>query len=243
MQFFLITGASKGLGRSLMEQALKEGGEVSALSRTVSGEKREGLTEYSVDLTNLTDTERQMKAILDQVQPERYTAVTLINNAGMVAPIKRAKEASMEELERHYTLNLTAPVLLSQMFAKRFEAFSGKKTIVNITSGAAKNPYKGWSAYCSSKAGLDMFTRTFGLEQEDEAHPARMISFSPGVMDTDMQGVIRSSSKEDFHDIERFRNLKETKSLRSPEDIAGVIHSLISGEVENGRIYDIKEFL
>ena len=57
-----------------------------------------------------------------------------------------------------------------------------------------------------------MFTRTFGFEQEDEELPVRMISFSPGVMDTDMQAVIRSSSKEDFHDIERFRNLKETKT-------------------------------
>ncbi|MED1921172.1 (S)-benzoin forming benzil reductase [Bacillus velezensis] len=243
MQFFLITGASKGLGRALTEQALQEGAEVAALSRTISGEKCEGLTEYSVDLTDLADTERQMKAILDQAEKKGYSAVTLINNAGMVEPIKRAKEASAEELNRHYTLNLTAPVLLSQMFTKRFEAFSGSKTIVNITSGAAKNPYKGWSAYCSSKAGLDMFTRTFGFEQEDEELPVRMISFSPGVMDTDMQAVIRSSSKEDFHDIERFRNLKETKNLRSPEYIAGVIHSLIAGEPVNGRIYDIKEFL
>ncbi|ARW41422.1 Benzil reductase ((S)-benzoin forming) [Bacillus licheniformis] len=42
MQFFLITGASKGLGRALTEQALQEGAEVAALSRTISGEKREG---------------------------------------------------------------------------------------------------------------------------------------------------------------------------------------------------------
>ncbi|TXF94582.1 SDR family NAD(P)-dependent oxidoreductase, partial [Lactobacillus delbrueckii subsp. bulgaricus] len=85
-------------------------------------------------------------------------------------------EASLDELQRHYQLNLTAPVLLSQLFTKRFASYSGKKTVVNITSGAAKNPYKGWSAYCSSKAGLDMFTRTFGFEQEDEELPVNMIS-------------------------------------------------------------------
>ena len=72
MQFFLITGASKGLGRALTEQALQEGAEVAALSRTISGEKREGLTEYSVDLTDLADTGRQMKAILDQAEERGF---------------------------------------------------------------------------------------------------------------------------------------------------------------------------
>ncbi|MCY8857537.1 (S)-benzoin forming benzil reductase [Bacillus atrophaeus] len=243
MQLYIITGASKGLGEAIAQQALEKGHNVHALSRSESEISHERLSQHQIDLTNLQEAEHQFNTLLQSIQPDDFSAVTLINNAGMVTPIKRAGEASLEELQRHYDLNLTAPVLLSQMFTKRFSTFEGEKTIVNISSGAAKNPYKGWSAYCSSKAGLDMFTRTFGYEQEDERLPVKMISFSPGVMDTDMQAVIRSSSKKDFHDIERFQKLNETGNLRSPEFIAGTLLSLLSDEVENGRIYSIKELL
>ncbi|MCY8485791.1 (S)-benzoin forming benzil reductase [Bacillus atrophaeus] len=243
MQLYIITGASKGLGEAIAQQALEKGHKVDALSRSESEISHERLSQHQIDLTNLQEAEHQFNTLLQSIQPEDFSAVTLINNAGMVTPIKRAGEASLEELQRHYDLNLTAPVLLSQMFTKRFSTFEGEKTIVNISSGAAKNPYKGWSAYCSSKAGLDMFTRTFGYEQEDERLPVKMISFSPGVMDTDMQAVIRSSSKKDFHDIERFQKLNESGNLRSPEFIAGTLLSLLGDEVENGRIYSIKELL
>ncbi|MCY9163834.1 (S)-benzoin forming benzil reductase [Bacillus atrophaeus] len=243
MQLYIITGASKGLGEAIAQQALEKGHKVHALSRSESEISHERFSQHQIDLTNLQEAEHQFNTLLESIQPDDFSAVTLINNAGMVTPIKRAGEASLEELQRHYDLNLTAPVLLSQMFTKRFSTFEGEKTIVNISSGAAKNPYKGWSAYCSSKAGLDMFTRTFGYEQEDERLPVKMISFSPGVMDTDMQAVIRSSSKKDFHDIERFQKLNESGNLRSPEFIAGTLLSLLGDEVENGRIYSIKELL
>ena len=107
-----------------------------------------------------------MKAILDQAEEKGYSAVTLINNAGMVEPIKRAKEASAEELNRHYTLNLTAPVLLSQMFTKRFEAFSGSKTIVNITSGAAKILIKAGARIAAQKRGLICLREHSGLNRK-----------------------------------------------------------------------------
>ncbi|MGO5673329.1 (S)-benzoin forming benzil reductase [Bacillus subtilis] len=243
MELYIITGASKGLGQAIALQALEKGHEVHALSRTKTDVSHEKLTQHQIDLINLEEAEQQFETLLSSIDPDRYSGITLVNNAGMVTPIKRAGEASLDELQRHYQLNLTAPVLLSQLFTKRFASFSGKKTVVNITSGAAKNPYKGWSAYCSSKAGLDMFTRTFGFEQEDEELPVNMISFSPGVMDTEMQAVIRSSSKKDFHHIERFRKLNETGSLRSPDFIAGTLLSLLEKGTENGRIYDIKEFL
>ncbi len=163
MRFFLITGASKGLGRALAEQVLQEGAEVAALSRTISGEKREGLTEYSVDLTDLADTERQMKAILDQADEKRYSAVTLINNAGMVEPIKRAKEASAEELNRHYTLNLTAPVLLSQMFTKRSAA---AKPLSTSHRARRKILIKAGARIAAQKRGLICLREHSGLNRK-----------------------------------------------------------------------------
>lgn len=87
-----------------------------------------------------------------------------------------------------------------------------------------------------------MFTRTFGFEQEDEELPVNMISFSPGVMDTEMQAVIRSSSKKDFHHIERFRKLNETGSLRSPDFIAGTLLSLLEKGRKTAAFMILKSF-
>ncbi|MFB8735641.1 SDR family NAD(P)-dependent oxidoreductase [Bacillus sp. SL00103] len=69
-------------------------------------------------------------------------------------------QGGQDMLHQHYTLNLVIPVLLSHVFVPQTQSFNGKKMIVHLSSGAAKNPYKGWSAYCASKAGLDMFMRT-----------------------------------------------------------------------------------
>jgi benzil reductase ((S)-benzoin forming) len=243
MHLSIVTGASKGLGAAMAEGLLQKGHIVHAVSRTKSDISHDRLIQHEADLAQLAETEKWFRQFSDSVQAHDFASITLINNAGMVTPIKRAGEAEPEELRLHYDLNLLAPVMLSQLFTKWLKPYKGKKSIVNISSGAAKNPYKGWSAYCSSKAGLDMFTKTFGFEQEDESDPVKMISFSPGIMDTGMQEVIRSSSKKDFHEIERFKTYQTEGKLRSTSYVAGILLDLLETDFENGRVYDIKEFL
>jgi len=67
----------------------------------------------------------------------------------------------------------------------------GGGTIVNISSGAVYQPLEGWSAYCSSKAGLAMLTRSIALETAGTG--VRVFGFSPGTIDPDMQTKIRAS--------------------------------------------------
>jgi NAD(P)-dependent dehydrogenase (short-subunit alcohol dehydrogenase family) len=64
-------------------------------------------------------------------------------------------------------------------------------TIINVSSGAAHRPLEGWSAYCSSKAGLAMLTRSIMLEYGDRG--IRAYGFSPGTVRTDMQTIIRAT--------------------------------------------------
>lgn len=71
-----------------------------------------------------------------------------------------------------------------------------------------------------------------------------MISFSPGVMDTEMQEVIRKSKKEDFTEVEQFIEFNEKGMLRSPDFVASVILDLIlNQELINGHVYDIKSYV
>lgn len=90
MELYIITGASKGLGEAIALQALEKGHEVHALSRTKSDVFHEKLTQHQIDLINLEEAEQQFETLLSSINPDRYSGITLINNAGMVTPIKRA---------------------------------------------------------------------------------------------------------------------------------------------------------
>ncbi len=68
---------------------------------------------------------------------------------------------------------------------------AGAGTIVNVSSGAAHRALEGWSAYCASKAGLAMLTKSIA----EEYGPAgiRVFGFGPGMVDTEMQATVRAS--------------------------------------------------
>ncbi|MGG5833181.1 hypothetical protein ACQ4LK_24885, partial [Bacillus pumilus] len=69
---------------------------------------------------------------------------------------------------------------------------------------------------------------TLHVEQQDEAYPINTFSLSPGTIDTDIQGEIRKSSKQDFEQIVRFQQLYETGTLKSPDEVACILLDLIA---------------
>ncbi|CAG9620801.1 (S)-benzoin forming benzil reductase [Sutcliffiella rhizosphaerae] len=252
MKYFIVTGASKGLGEATVQQLLKKGNHVICISRT-ENEKLEELAnangaELSFLQEDLTKHERItgiVQYLLSKIEEDNMLEeVYFINNAGMVDPIKPAGKADDKMITKAIHLNLLTPILITNEFIRLTESWNCKKVIINISSGAANRPIHGWNTYCSTKAGLDMFTKTVGLEQGQAASPTTILSFSPGIMDTEMQGVIRNSDKEDFDNIETFKTYYEEGQLRSPFFVAEKLLELIlSTNVENGRVYDIKEFV
>ncbi|WP_282034684.1 (S)-benzoin forming benzil reductase [Metabacillus indicus] len=250
MNTTIITGASRGLGEAIVKQLLAPGHHIIYLSRSenhslrqLAFEKDAVLQFVPCDLSNAHQTEAAITEVFEKINWNDAEQLTLINNAGTVHPMKPVGKAEASEIEAHIQLNLTAPMVLSHAFAAKTKDLPVKKTVVNISSGAANYSLFGWNAYSSSKAGLDMFTKSFGLEQKQEKHPITVLSFSPGIMDTEMQGNIRSTKPEDFADVARFQEYHETGKLRSADFVAGVLLNLLEEEPENGRIYDIKEFL
>ena len=114
--------------------------------------------------------------------------------------------------------------------------------IVNISSGAARRAIAGWSAYCAAKAALEMATRVAALEAATNDATLSICSLAPGVVDTDMQGLIRGISEKDFPDVERFRALKTDNALRDAHDVAREIVTLIAAnKLTNGGNFDIRE--
>lgn len=246
---FIITGASRGLGAAIAKQCMQKSDHCILLSRTAHPEMVEiaaqfgtKLTFISVDLNEIEQLTSLVNKILEEV--DEKSEIYFVNNAGVIEPIKPVGNLGQESLETSLRVNFMAPVVLADAFVKRTKQWDRKKVMVNISSGAAKNPYHGWAAYCSTKAGLEMFTRVAGLEQDKAPFPMTLISFSPGVMDTGMQETIRSANEQDFSDREKFHDYKEKGTLRSPEFVAEKLLELLEvDELENGKFYDIKSLL
>jgi NAD(P)-dependent dehydrogenase (short-subunit alcohol dehydrogenase family) len=111
----------------------------------------------------------------------------VVNNAGIITPIGRLADVDIADWAHNMTVNLVA---LAHVTQQAIRAKPMGLTIVNLSSGAARNPMEGWSAYCAGKAGLAMLTRAVHLEY---GPAVRIFGFAPGVVDTEMQATIRAS--------------------------------------------------
>lgn len=239
MQLFIVTGASHGLGQALVQNLLSAGHYVVAISRSKVA-RQKNLLSLSHDLSNLGGLENKLVKVLKSIQGP-FSAAHLINKAAVVEPIGDLASLKPQDIARHLDLNLKAPVLLSQIFIQNFKSKKYPFVITNISSGAATHAIDGWGLYCSSKAGLNMFSECLQLEA-GKIKNLKVITFSPGVMDTGMQAVIRKQSKSKFSRVEEFKKLKKSHELRAPSAVAASLAGLLVNHQRIGKIhYDIRE--
>lgn len=249
MKYYLITGASKGLGEALTLSLAGESVTLITCSRSgLSEDQKLALVEKGAKIVDVKADLSQNEAIIKAAK-EMMAAVNiqdaeqiiLFNNAGGVEPIAPFYKADDHAVMANITLNFTAPMILSRHFGKTFEQLKVDRKIITVSSGAGKRPIFGWNSYCASKAAVDMMTRVIGLEEGENGIVA--ISFGPGIMDTDMQGVIRSKDEADFKDIETFKGFKENGNLLSAAKVASALVKLIHLKIENGAIVSVNDYL
>ncbi len=249
MRYIIITGASKGLGEGLAIELLDEKHHLICVSRSES-EKLKQLaaaknckSDFVIfDLAVSHDIDHLGEEIFSLIDLNKADGIYLVNNAGIINPVNRVEDCAAEDIELHMRVNLLAPMLLSSAFIRHAKDLPVTKRIMNISSGAAHNPYYGWSCYCTAKAGLDMFGRCISEEQRDESKPVETMNVAPGIIDTGMQNTIRSTSDRAFIHKKKFVEFKEKGQLIPPA-LAGkkLARLLLSDEFEDGKSVDIRD--
>jgi benzil reductase ((S)-benzoin forming) len=218
-----ISGSSSGLGNALTSELLKADWGVVGLGRSNSV-NHPNYEHHQVNLSN----PKAANSFLFPWNTE-LSKIILVNNAGSLGELNYLGNYADAALEETLMLNLVAPVLLINRFLNQTTHYKGEVLIINISSGAAITPYDGWSAYCSSKAGLDMLSKTLALEQTNLNHSKTHIySIDPGVMDTGMQKKIRHSDVSHFSQKGKFVQLYEEGKLPNPLDVAMKLMKLIN---------------
>jgi NAD(P)-dependent dehydrogenase (short-subunit alcohol dehydrogenase family) len=153
---------------------------------------------------------------------ERFGRIDLwVNNAGILEPIGPLAEADPALLRRNVEVNVLGVLHGSATFARHVRSRPGGGVLVNVSSGAATKPYVGWAAYCASKAALDMATAVVALEERHAG--LRAYALSPGLVDTDMQELIRATPRERFPGVERFHRAHREGELNSAGWVARYI--------------------
>lgn len=240
MKYAIITGGSKGIGNGLALVFKSKGYAIRSLARSTNDDLAEG-DQVFCDLSNHELAEEIFVELLNEIVANNPSEVLLINNAGTLGTVDRLEENSADSIASALSLNVTIPMALSGLFIKTLEKESFKKEIINISSGAAANPYYGWSVYCASKAAVDMFTKVTAIEQETAEHPTRVLSIYPGIVDTNMQVEIRSKNERQFANVERFVESKEQNLLATPIEAAESVYKLYSdANLKSGSITDVR---
>ena len=241
MNILIITGGSSGIGKAIALKYVTENYTVFSISRSKA--LNVPYHQITADLSNSTEAINAINSVFSNTNSNTISSITLINNAGSLGEINSLGNLNSEDIEQTIQLNSVTPLVLSNEFIKLTNELKCKKQIITISSGAAINPYAGWSVYCSSKAAIEMMTKTIAQEQNELANGVKAIAIKPGVVDTNMQTQIRKTSEKAFKNVQRFIDLKKKKELYSPKFVADKIYQIdLQNELENGAIIDLRNF-
>jgi 3-oxoacyl-[acyl-carrier protein] reductase len=181
-KYALITGGTRGIGKSIAAALLDQGASVAICGRTDAG-VQSALADFKgnaighpADIGNPNDV-----AALFRYVEQRFPKLDiLINNAG-IGIFKPTADLSIEDWQSTLNLNLSGAFYCCREALPGFRK-QGRGYIVNISSLAGKNAFAGGAAYNSSKFGLNAFSEAMMLDHRNEG--IRVSSILPGSVAT-----------------------------------------------------------
>jgi NAD(P)-dependent dehydrogenase (short-subunit alcohol dehydrogenase family) len=223
----VVTGASRGIGRTLASAIGAAGAHVVAVARTVGGleelddeiRARGGAaTLVPLDLTDGAAIDR-----LGGVLFERFGRVDgLVGNAGILGPISPLGHVSPKDWERALAVNVTANWRLIRSLDPLLRRSEAGRAVF-VTSSAARRIRAYWGAYAVSKAALEALAVTWA--RETETTPVKVNLLNPGRLRTKMRAAAMPG--------------EDPETLDTPDVLVPAVLRLLSTETtESGRVWD-----
>ncbi|NWV63404.1 SPRE reductase, partial [Malurus elegans] len=197
----VVTGASRGFGRSLarlLAPRLGPGSALLLLARfaeplaELATELRAGATTGSdtgsgglrvqyvaADLGCEEGLRTASAAVRELLQDASFGRLLLVNNAGSLGDVSKSflDLTDLHEINAYFSFNVGSALSLTCTALRAFGARPGcSRTVVNISSLCALQPFRSWGLYCSGKAARDMLFQVLALEEPG----IRVLSYAPG---------------------------------------------------------------
>lgn len=211
----VVTGGGRGIGRAIARRLAAAGANVAVAARSVDelGETQRLIEQsggrvlaIAADVSREEDVDRLFAEAREVFGPVRL----LVNNAG-VAPLAEIEEMEPQLFDRIVATNVRA-VYLCCRAAWADMSGDGGGAIVNISSVAAIDPFRGFAAYGAAKAFVNTWTRA--LADEGASRGIRVYGVAPGAVETNM---LRGT----------FPEFPKNQTL-DPDEVAALVEMLLS---------------
>jgi NAD(P)-dependent dehydrogenase (short-subunit alcohol dehydrogenase family) len=210
---FLVTGATKGIGRALSQRLADSGHRVVGVAR----EKDPGFPGILASI-DLADSRASSEAFADLAR--RYAFDGVVNNAGL-ARLHPVGEIELADVDDMLRVNLHATIRTVQAILPTLKE-KGWGRIVNVTSlvtvGIAMR-----SGYAAAKAAVNSLTRTWAIELAETGITVNAVA--PGPVETEM---FRRNTPAGSEAEGRFLSMIPMRRLGNPQEIAAAISFLLS---------------
>jgi 3-hydroxy acid dehydrogenase/malonic semialdehyde reductase len=219
----LITGATSGIGRATAQLLAKHNYKI-----ILCGRREDRLASLEKELAILTQVHtllfdvRDKKAVFQSINslPEAFSTIDiLINNAGNAHGLDPIQTGDLDDWDAMIDINVKGLLYVSKaIIPQMIERKSGH--IINIGSTAAKEVYPNGNVYCATKHAVDALNQ--GMRMDLNPFGIRVGAIHPGMVQTEFSEVRFKG------DTDRASNVYKGFNPLQPEDIADIIHFVIS---------------
>jgi NAD(P)-dependent dehydrogenase (short-subunit alcohol dehydrogenase family) len=243
---YIITGASRGMGRAITEQLLRPGHQVLAVARhfdpALAALAKKGGAGFEAWPMDLADAPAAALRLGRWLAAQTPADAVLINNAAAMSEPGPLSGGDLAELSAATRVGLEAPLLLTAAFLRATAAWGRDRRVLNISSGLGRRAMANSASYCAVKAGMDHFSRAVALEEATQPKGARIVSLAPGIIDTDMQVQLRCADRSRFPEGAQFEAYKTEGRLDSPAQAATkVLRFLARADFGANPVADVRE--
>jgi glucose 1-dehydrogenase len=227
----LVTGASKGIGEATAKRLAGDGaavvvnyaGSAEAAERVVEEIGKDG--DKAVALRADVACEGEVRELFARARREVGPLDVLVNNAGVekACPLQ---DMSLHDWQRVIDVNLTGPFLCCREFVRGLLAERVPGVIVNVSSVHEVIPWRNFSHYCASKAGLKLFGQS--IAHELAGHGIRVVGVAPGAIAT----PINEETLADHDERRKIESEIPWGRIGSAEEVASAIAWLVGTEAD-----------
>ena len=222
-QTALITGATSGIGKATAQLFAKNN-----INLIICGRRADKLQELQNELTAFTKVHTlqfdvrykdQVKQAIDSLPNDFKYIDILINNAGNAHGLHSIQDGSIDDWDAMIDGNVKGLLYVTKaIIPQMVERNNG--FILNIGSIASKEVYPNGNVYCASKFAVNALNK--GMRIDLNQHNIRVSAIHPGLVETEFSDVRFKG------DTERAKTVYKGYKALQPEDIADIIHFVIS---------------
>ena len=193
-QYYLITGASSGIGFALSSHLAELGKHVIIVARSHEPllQLKQQYPENILPITADLGTQAGRDQICSRISGLGNIA-GLVNNAAAVEPVSLLSEIDIAAWHQQMAINIDAPMFLTQALLPNF---SHGSRIINLTTGATNYAPTGIASYAMTKAALNVYTKYLSVELQSQK--ILVTAAHPGVVKTKMVQDLIDSTKTDL---------------------------------------------